>query len=79
MNRSLISAKELQAQLGKSTLIIDCRFNLMDKTLGATQYKQAHIPGAYYFDLEQDLSSPVKTHGGRHPLPDFEHQPVTER
>lgn len=72
MNRSLISAKELQAQLGKSTLIIDCRFNLMDKTLGATQYRQAHIPGAYYFDLEKDLSSPVQTHGGRHPLPDFE-------
>lgn len=79
MNRSLISAKELQAQLGKSTLVIDCRFNLMDKALGATQYKQAHIPGAYYFDLEKDLSSPVKAHGGRHPLPDFEQLEQTLR
>ncbi|MFM6528693.1 MAG: sulfurtransferase, partial [Dolichospermum sp.] len=28
-----------------------------------------HIPNAHYLDLNQDLSSPVKEHGGRHPLP----------
>ena len=72
MNTSLISANELQAQIGKSTVILDCRFNLMDKTQGQTQYRQGHIPGAYYLDLEKDLSSPVEVHGGRHPLPNFE-------
>ncbi|RYZ84255.1 MAG: sulfurtransferase, partial [Moraxellaceae bacterium] len=72
MNTSLISASELKTQLGKSTVIFDCRFNLMDKVQGQSQYRQGHIPGAYYLDLEHDLSSPVKTHGGRHPLPDFE-------
>ena len=72
MNSTLISAQELQTQLGKNTLVIDCRFNLADKNQGLLQYMQGHIPGAYYFDLEQDFSSPVKRHGGRHPLPNVE-------
>jgi thiosulfate/3-mercaptopyruvate sulfurtransferase len=38
--------------------------------LGQRQYQEGHIPGAYYLDLNQDLSSPVRAHGGRHPLPD---------
>lgn len=72
MHPSLISASELQALLGKTIVVIDCRFNLMDKTQGLTLYRQGHIPGAYYADLERDLSSSVQTHGGRHPLPDVE-------
>ena len=75
MHPSLISAGELQAQLAapssKSTVVIDCRFNLMDKNQGRALYREGHIPGAFYFDLDVDLSSPVQTHGGRHPLPDF--------
>jgi thiosulfate/3-mercaptopyruvate sulfurtransferase len=70
MHPSLISASELQAQLGKSTVVIDCRFNLMDKSQGISLYRQGHIPGAFYMDLERDLSAAVQTHGGRHPLPD---------
>lgn len=66
-----ISVAELQAQLGK-VVIFDCRFNLGNKTLGHEQYRTGHIPGAYYLDLEKDLSSPVTKHGGRHPLPDAE-------
>ena len=69
MNSTLISSRELQTQLGKNTLVIDCRFNLADKNQGLLQYMQGHIPGAYYFDLEQDFSSLVELHGGRHPLP----------
>lgn len=66
-----ISAAELQSQLSK-VVIFDCRFNLGNKTLGNEQYRTGHIPGAYYLDLEKDLSSPVAKHGGRHPLPDVE-------
>lgn len=51
-------------------VVIDCRFSLMQPEQGQHQYQQGHIPGAYYLDLNQDLSSPVKQHGGRHPLPD---------
>ncbi len=71
MNSPLISAQELHSQLSK-TIVLDCRFNLADKNQGLLQYTQGHIPGAYYFDLEQDFSSPAQLHGGRHPLPDIE-------
>jgi thiosulfate/3-mercaptopyruvate sulfurtransferase len=50
--------------------IADCRFSLMQPDLGRQQYQEGHIPGAYYLDLNLDLSSPVSKHGGRHPLPD---------
>jgi thiosulfate/3-mercaptopyruvate sulfurtransferase len=50
--------------------IANCRFSLADSNLGQRQYWESHIPGAFYFDLNRDLSSPVKPHGGRHPLPD---------
>lgn len=52
-------------------VIIDCRFSLADPSLGRKQYETAHIPGAFYLDLNQDLSSPVGKYGGRHPLPNF--------
>jgi len=52
-------------------VIIDCRFSLADPQLGQQQYQIGHIPGSYYLDLNQDLSSPVGKHGGRHPLPDI--------
>ncbi len=50
--------------------MVDCRFALGDPNLGRQQYLTAHIPGAFYLDLNTDLSSPVQKHGGRHPLPD---------
>ncbi len=55
-----------------SVIVVDCRFSLMQPELGRQQYAVGHIPGAYYLDLNQDLSSPVATHGGRHPLPDVD-------
>jgi thiosulfate/3-mercaptopyruvate sulfurtransferase len=50
-------------------VVIDCRFALAAPNLGRRQYEQGHVPGAVYFDLNRDLSSPVQAHGGRHPLP----------
>jgi thiosulfate/3-mercaptopyruvate sulfurtransferase len=44
----------------------------MDIALGRKQYQENHIEGAYYLDLNLDLSSSVQKHGGRHPLPDFD-------
>ena len=52
-------------------VIVDCRFALADPELGQRQHQQGHIPGAHYLDLNRDLSSPVQSHGGRHPLPDI--------
>ncbi|OUL35125.1 sulfurtransferase [Nostoc sp. T09] len=50
-------------------VIVDCRFSLADPQLGRRQYQESHIQGSYYLDLNQDLSSPLGEHGGRHPLP----------
>lgn len=52
-----------------SLVIVDCRFTLADPARGRQSYCQAHIPGAYYLDLNQDLSGPAQGRGGRHPLP----------
>jgi thiosulfate/3-mercaptopyruvate sulfurtransferase len=41
----------------------------MDPKAGFELYKKDHIKGAYYADLDNHLSGPVLTHGGRHPLP----------
>jgi thiosulfate/3-mercaptopyruvate sulfurtransferase len=50
-------------------VIVDCRFSLAEPQLGKQQYQNTHIPGAYYLDLNKDLSSSLQKHGGRHPLP----------
>lgn len=65
---------EAAALAGAQTdiVIIDCRFDLMNPAAGQTLYTQSHIPGAYYFDLNRDLSAPLSRHGGRHPFPDLE-------
>lgn len=53
-------------------VVVDCRFALAKPDLGRQQYGAGHIPGAYYLDLNHDLSSPAQPHGGRHPLPNWD-------
>jgi thiosulfate/3-mercaptopyruvate sulfurtransferase len=65
-----ISPQRLFAHQGNPKVtIIDCRFSLLEPPLGRRQYEAGHIPSAHYLDLNDDLSSPVTVHGGRHPLP----------
>jgi thiosulfate/3-mercaptopyruvate sulfurtransferase len=52
--------------------IADCRFALADPKKGRQEYDKGHIPGALFFDLEEDLSGPISEHGGRHPLPNMD-------
>ena len=69
---TLISAFELADHLNTPDWIVfDCRFSLADSSAGAKAYRRGHIPGARYADLNQHLSSPVRSYTGRHPLPDF--------
>jgi len=58
----------------ENIVIADCRFLLGhgNESAGREAYAADHIPGAVYFDLEQDLSAAKSEHGGRHPLPDVE-------
>jgi thiosulfate/3-mercaptopyruvate sulfurtransferase len=50
--------------------IVDCRFTLGKPESGLNEYTKLHIRGAFFLDLEKDLSAPKGEHGGRHPLPD---------
>ena len=65
----VISVEELCQQPNGETLIVDCRFSLMDKELGRKQYDLGHVPGAYYVHLDDDMAGVTGKHGGRHPLP----------
>lgn len=71
MFTGLISVAELDHHLkDPNFVILDARFSLADTGRGYYEYHSAHIPGALYIHLDDDLSGPVipgKT--GRHPLP----------
>lgn len=51
-------------------VVVDCRFTLTDTGAGRRAWTAGHIPGARYAHLDEDLSSPITPHTGRHPLPD---------
>jgi thiosulfate/3-mercaptopyruvate sulfurtransferase len=75
MHATLISAATLQTLLQKNDrpLVFDCSFDLSDPQAGASQFQQAHIPGAQHADLDRNLSDKQHPDGptaGRHPLPD---------
>lgn len=66
-------------------MVFDCSFDLTNTAAGEEQYRQAHIPGAVYADLDKALSDkgvvepdgrhhphPDAASGGRHPLPSRE-------
>ncbi len=66
----IVSTHWLYEHLTRDDIVIaDCRFDLSDPIAGRAAYARDHIPGAVYFDLEEDLSGPVSGRGGRHPLP----------
>ena len=52
-----------------AVVIVDCRFDLASSGAGRQAYLTAHIPGACFADLNQDLSVPPTSGTGRHPLP----------
>jgi thiosulfate/3-mercaptopyruvate sulfurtransferase len=69
----LVSPTELDTiRKDSGYVIFDCRFDLKDTQAGFNAYLEAHIPGAVYAHLDDDLSSPTDSTSGRHPLPDKE-------
>ncbi|MCP4595696.1 sulfurtransferase [Neptuniibacter sp.] len=71
MYQTIVSVETLKQNLGQPNWVVfDCRFNLMDTEAGQQAYAEAHIPGAFYLHLDNDLSSPISPDTGRHPLPD---------
>jgi thiosulfate/3-mercaptopyruvate sulfurtransferase len=70
--RTLISTDVLATHLDEGWVIVDCRYDLQDESWGRDQYRTAHIPGAVYASLSEDLSAHRTGRNGRHPLPSIE-------
>ncbi|MCO1335743.1 sulfurtransferase [Microbulbifer sp. OS29] len=69
-DRALLEVADLLALKSTATpVILDCRYNLADPDSGKREYRNGHIPGAYYASLHRDLSAPLQRYGGRHPMP----------
>jgi thiosulfate/3-mercaptopyruvate sulfurtransferase len=70
--KAIVDTDWLREHIHEENLrVIDSRFSLGHPSEGRERYKESHIPGAVFFDLEKDLSGYVKKHGGRHPLPNM--------
>jgi len=70
---TVIDTTELAACLASPDwAIVDCRFDLFDSGAGRRAFREAHIAGARYAHLEEDLSAPAVPRGARHPLPEPE-------
>jgi thiosulfate/3-mercaptopyruvate sulfurtransferase len=71
----LVSAGDLAAELAgeRAPVLLDARWRLAGPP-GIGSYRQGHLPGAVFADLDRDLAGPPAppAPGGRHPLPDPE-------
>jgi thiosulfate/3-mercaptopyruvate sulfurtransferase len=70
---ALVGTDVLAQQLADPDWIVfDCRHDLTAPERGRTEYARAHVPGARFLHLDEDLSAPKTGRNGRHPLPDPE-------
>jgi thiosulfate/3-mercaptopyruvate sulfurtransferase len=67
--RTLISTEQLAGHLGNGWVIVDCRYDLQKESWGRDEYRAAHVPGAVYASLNEDLAGPRTGSNGRHPVP----------
>lgn len=67
VRKILLSVQELQDNT--DCIVFDCRFVLDGTDAGFEGYLKSHIPGAVYAHLDNDLSGPLSSRSGRHPLP----------
>jgi thiosulfate/3-mercaptopyruvate sulfurtransferase len=59
-SNTLVTTEDLAAHLDDPHwVVLDCRFTLTDTGAGREAYRKAHIPGARYVHLDEDLSAPV--------------------
>jgi len=72
-DRLLIGPRALAAELAgdRAPVVLDARWRLAGPS-GLDSYREGHLPGAVFTDLDRDLAGPPGPPGpgGRHPLPD---------
>ena len=67
---TLVSVEDLAAHVDDPAWVVcDCRHDLAAYEAGRRAYAEAHIPGARFLHLDEDLSGPKTGVNGRHPLP----------
>jgi thiosulfate/3-mercaptopyruvate sulfurtransferase len=67
---TLVGVEELAKNLdAPQWIVFDCRHDLADYNHGRRAYEEAHIPGARFVHLDEDLSGTKTGLNGRHPLP----------
>lgn len=70
MFTTLIDCETLLQHLADSSwIVLDARVNLADRAAGEAMYRQGHVHGARYANLERDLSDMRVQGEGRHPWP----------
>ncbi|WP_034552087.1 sulfurtransferase [Carnobacterium funditum] len=69
-----ITQTELATKIStdNNLVVLDARAELMDSSAGWNQYKTSHIKSAQFVSMEDTLTGKIRTHGGRHPLPNME-------
>jgi thiosulfate/3-mercaptopyruvate sulfurtransferase len=68
---TLVSSDQMAQHLhDPQWVVLDCRFALTRPESGRQAYAKAHVPGARYAHLNEDLSGAITPSSGRHPLPD---------
>jgi thiosulfate/3-mercaptopyruvate sulfurtransferase len=51
------------------SVLVDCRFDVLDPERGRRLYLEGHAPGAAFLDVDADLADLSIPDAGRHPLP----------
>ena len=76
----LITVEDLVESMlsNRPPAVLDIRWQL-GRDDGAERYRDGHLPGAVYVDLETELAAPADPALGRHPLPDLERLQVSAR
>src|SRR5262252_1402123 len=68
---ALVDTETLARRLADPDWVVfDCRHDLAAPDRGRAEYLQAHIPGARFLHVDEDLSAPKNGRNGRHPLPE---------
>ena len=76
----LVSIAELAESLldPHPAVLLDVRWALGDPD-GLAHYRNGHLPGAFFVDLDRELAAAASVAGGRHPLPDLAALQATAR
>jgi thiosulfate/3-mercaptopyruvate sulfurtransferase len=76
----LIGAEELHRRVAAPDppVLLDVRWALGDPH-GEQHYRDGHLPGALFADLERDLAAPASPEAGRHPLPSLDRLQASAR